>query len=93
MPVLWGTVVIAVGFGLWSIADAIGDRREAKVWSKINGAIEKTNVDVARFSDLDDKIAAVAYEARVRALADAKKISQEKYLLTKEQADALNNIR
>lgn len=93
MPVVWVAVIgIALG-GIYYVIDTIGDRREAKVWRKINAAIEKTNVDVERFSDLDDKISAIAEDARKKAIDAAKQIKSTQSPATAEQAEALSRIR
>ena len=94
MPIVLYAAVAAVGITVlvWAV-DAIGDQREAKVWARINKAIEKTNVDVRHYNDLDDKIAAIAYEGRVKALAVAKRSSNTQFVATQEQADALNRIK
>lgn len=93
MPVVWVVVISIVGGALFWLVDEIGDRREQKVWRKINAAIEKTNVDVERFSDLDDKISAIAEDARKKAVDAAKQIKSTQSPATAEQAEALSRIR
>lgn len=83
--------VVAIGGLVW-IADAIGDRREAAVWNKINAAIAKTNVDVSKHDELDAKVAAVAEAARAQALAEAKAV-EDSCPANAEQASALSRIR
>ena len=95
MPLVWAGLAAAILTVVVFLVDAIGDRREAQVWARINGAIEKTNVDVRRFNDLDDKIAAVQYETRLKALAEAKaKAAQEGTCpASQATADSLTKIR
>lgn len=92
MPILWLVVAGAiVGAGFW-LVDEIGDRREAKVWNKINAAIAKTNAHVAKHNELDDQIAAIAEDARQKALAEARAV-ESACPATKDQAQALSRIR
>lgn len=78
-----------VGSLFW-LVDAIGDRREAKVWRQINAAIGKTNAKIAEHETLDAKLAAIAEAARQKALAD---IKAEGPKATPEQAAAISRIR
>lgn len=93
---LRGTLQVAAVLGglasLWWLVDLIGDQREAKVLARINAAIEKTNVDVRAFNELDDKIAAIQEEARRKALDDTAG-HRGRLLLTAEEAAALNKVR
>ncbi len=86
--------VLAAG---WYVVDAIGDQREQKVWDKINKAIEKTNVDVSKQSELDDKIAAIAEAARQKAIQRARMAALPRVpaicAASEEQAQALSQIR
>ena len=93
MPVVWVVVISVALGGVYYVVDAIGDRREAKVWRKINAAIEKTNVDVEKFSELDDKISAIAEDARKKAIDAASQIKSTQSPATAEQAEALSRIR
>jgi len=93
MPFVYAGIAAVILAAVVFMVDAIGDRREAAVWARINRAIEKTNVDVAKYNTLDDKIAAIAYEGRIKALAAAKRSSDTKFVVTQEQADALNRIK
>ena len=91
-PVAWLVVAGGLGVGAFWLVDAIGDRREAKVWAKINKAIDATNVDVRAHNSLDDKIAAIAEDARQKATAQANGLGGS-CPATKEQAEALSRIR
>jgi hypothetical protein len=77
---------------LWWLVDLIGDQREAKVYARINAAIERTNVDVRAFNALDDKIAAIQDDARRKALDDALKL-KGRFTLTDEEAAALRKLQ
>ena len=83
--------VVVIAGGFW-IVDAIGDRREERVWAQINAAIHKTNVDVTKYDELDAKIAAIAEDARAKALAEAKAV-EDSCPANVEQATALSRIR
>ena len=93
MPVVYAILAAAVISAAVWVVDAIGDRREARVWRQINDAITRTNKEVQRFNTLDEQIAAIAYDARVKALAEARKITADNCALSPEQAAALNRIR
>ena len=92
---LAGIVLAAVaGLGLvYVVFDAIGDAREAKVWGKINAAIDETNeeTDAANVDDAEER--AVRQKLRVAALAAAAKVKGSQCLLTKEEALAIGAIR
>lgn len=93
VPVAWLALIGVVLGCLYWVVDEIGDRREAKVWRKINAAIEKTNVDVRSFNELDEKIAAIAEDARKKALASARQVAAGRCPASAEQAQALSRIR
>lgn len=80
---------------LWFVSDAIGDAREAKVYRKIQVAIEKTNSEIDAQLSLDEKIAVVAQRAREKALAEAQAIPAVSPICpaSPEQAAALSRIR
>ena len=86
-----GLVVAALAALLW-IVDEIGDRREAKVWAKINSAIAKTNAEIDTAGELDDRVAAIAEAARIKALGEAARVGGT-FKLSKDQALSLNRIR
>ena len=93
MPVL--LIAKLIGFAsvaafLFWLVDEIGDRREAKVYRRINEAIERTNVDVRHLNSLDEKMAAVAEDARQKALAGIKPSDRK---ATAEEAAALTRVR
>jgi hypothetical protein len=93
MPILLMLKIAGFGavlVGLFWLVDEIGDRREAKVWRKINAAIASTNVHIAEHESLDAKIAAVAEDARLKALADVGKDGPK---ATPEQAAALSKVK
>lgn len=90
--IIWFVVASGILAGGYFLVDAIGDRREAKVWAKINAAIEKTNVDVSKHNELDDKIAAIAEDARQKAVTFARQVAAT-CPATPEQAIALSRIR
>lgn len=94
MPILfWLKVagwVAGAAFLFW-LVDEIGDRREAKVYRRINAAIEKTNVDVRHLNTLDEKMAAVAEDARAKALAGVK--ASGRLGATAEEAASLSRVR
>lgn len=87
-------LIAAIGAG-WFLVDAIGDAREAKVYRKINSAIEKVNAEAAKAGELDDKLAVLADGVRQKALADARAIPAIAPVCpaTKTQAEALNRIK
>ena len=88
---LGALAAIGVG-GLW-LVDAIGDRREAKVWRKINAAIAQTNDDIGEQNELADRVRAVAVKARERALIEAKQKQSGACPLTAHEAQALARVR
>jgi hypothetical protein len=93
MPIFLMLKIAGVGavlVGLFWLVDEIGDRREAKVWRKINAAIASTNVHIAEHESLDAKIAAVAEDARLKALAD---VGKDGPRATPEQAAALSKVK
>lgn len=83
-----GAVVALAGLA-W-IIDEIGDRREAKVYRRINAAIEKTNVDVRHLNSLDEKMSAIAEDARQKALSGVKPSDRK---ATAEEAAQLTKVR
>jgi hypothetical protein len=85
---LVGAAVIAAG--LFWLVDEIGDRREAKVYRRINQAIEKTNVDVRHLNSLDEKMHAIAEDARMKALSS---IQPSECKASPDQAKSLTRIR
>lgn len=93
MPVLLllkvGAWVACAAFLFW-VVDEIGDRREAKVYRRINAAIEKTNVDVRHLNSLDEKMSAIAEDARQKALAG---IQPSECKASPDQAKSLTRIK
>ena len=94
MVLRFAGVLGALAVGYW-LFDAIGDAREARVWAKINAAIEKTNGDIDKQLSLDERIAQVAEAARVKALSRAVTLPAIAVSCpaSASQADALNAIR
>lgn len=82
----WGALA---AFLFW-LVDEIGDRREAKVYRRINAAIEKTNVDVRHLNSLDEKMHAIAEDARIKALSS---IQPSECKASPDQAKSLTRIR
>lgn len=80
----------AIAAVLFWIVDEIGDRREAKVYRRINAAIEKTNVDVRHLNTLDEKMSAIAEDARQKALSGVKPSDRK---ATAEEAAQLTKVR
>lgn len=87
--------VLGVLGAVWWAADQIGDAREAKVYRKIQTAIEKTNADIDAQLSLDEKIAVVAQRAREKALAEAVSVPAVGPICpaSPEQAAALSRIK
>ena len=87
--------VLGILAGLWWVSDLIGDAREARVYGKIQTAIEKTNSEIDAQLSLDEKIAIVAQRAREKALAEAQAIPSVGPVCpaTEQQAEALSRIR
>ena len=87
--------VLGVLGAVWWAADAIGDAREAKVYRRIQVAIEKTNTEIDAQLSLDEKIAVVAQRAREKALAEANAIPAVGPVCpaSEEQATALSRIK
>ena len=92
MPLVWVIMAGVIAGALWFIADAIGDAREAKVMARINKAVERRNVDIAKHNEIDDQVAAVADAARAKALAEAQVLFAG-CPATQEQAQALSRIK
>jgi hypothetical protein len=90
------TVIAAAGVAVmvWTY-DAIGDKREARVWHQINAAIARKNVDVAKYNSLDDKLAGLEEATRIKALEEARQITVDQLApkATEAQAKALSKIR
>lgn len=86
---------LGIAAGLWYVADAIGDAREAKVYAKIDRAIESTNAEIDKTLTLDEKIAAVAEAARQKALSNALRLPTIAVACpaNKAQAEALSAIK
>jgi len=87
--------VLGILAGLWWVSDLIGDAREAKVYRKIETAIQKTNSEIDAQLSLDEKIAIVAQRAREKALAEAVSIPAVGPICpaSEEQAAALSRIK
>lgn len=93
MPFLFWVKVVgwaACAALLFYVVDEIGDRREAKVYRRINAAIEKINVDVRHLNSLDEKMSAIAEDARMKALAEIKSSDRK---ATAEEAKQLSRVR
>jgi hypothetical protein len=80
----------AIAAGLFWIVDEIGDRREAKVYRRINQAIENVNVKIRASNSLEDKVAALAEAAREKALAE---VQPSECKASPDQAKSLTRIR
>lgn len=87
--------IVGIAAASWVVFDAIGDAREARVWARINAAIEKTNSDIDQQLDLDEKVALVAQKARDKAFDDAKRILKDNpaCVASPEEAQALTDIK
>lgn len=93
MPFLFWLKVAGWAAGaalLFYVVDEIGDRREAKVYRRINQAIERTNVDVRHLNSLDEKMSAIAEDARAKALAG---VTPSDRKATAEEAKQLSRVR
>lgn len=82
----WGAFAVFA----WWLVDEIGDRREAKVYHRINQAIENVNVKIRASNSLEDKVAALAEAARERALAE---VQPSECKASHDQAKSLTRIR
>lgn len=82
----WGAVAV---FLFW-LVDEIGDRREAKVYRRINQAIESVNVKIRASNSLEDKVAALAEATRDKALSE---IQPSECKASPDQAKSLTRIR
>lgn len=93
MPFVYTALISGALVGLAWLVDEIGDRREAKVWLKIDAAIAATNEDIGKDNELADRVAAVAERARVKTLDEARRTLAGKCPLSADEAQALARIQ
>lgn len=86
---------LGIAAAVWWVADAIGDAREAKIYARIDRAIESTNAEIDKRLTLDERVAQVAERARRKALEDAKKLSGMgvRHPASKIEAETLSAIK
>jgi len=86
---------LGIAAAVWWVADAIGDAREAKIYARIDRAIESTNAEIDKRLTLDERVAAVAEAARAKALSDALRLPSVAVACpaNKAQAEALSAIK
>lgn len=94
LRLIGGVVAIsAIIAGLFWIADAIGDAREAQVRAEYEAAIDDANDDTAKTNAAATKVAERDGRTRAKALEDAKAALAGKCPLTANEAVALSQVK
>lgn len=91
-PVFLVVVITAIIGGLYWVADAIGDHREASVRAEYTEAARKKNVAIEHYNTAQEALDAVIDAKVQEALAAAKAVPSELHY-TPEQAAAITAIR